>query len=63
MSIIGRLDEQVDAMLIAPIEKRRVLEKNPAPKAEEHIAMPAPHETEAAKDESARDESLPIWLL
>ena len=61
MSVIGRLDKQVDEILINPLSKRRRDDEEPAtpltPEAE------PPNET-ANKDETAtKDDELPVWML
>ena len=68
MSVIGRLDDQVEAVLINPLKRR---ERRDDAEAERDAPSPRPptasHEE---RDESARDErregdaaSLPVWLL
>ena len=63
MSVIGRLDDQVEAVLINPLKRER-----PAPDTEERErpALPAPAEREAESSEETREansEALPVWLL
>ena len=64
MSVIGRLDEQVDAMLITPLKRR--------PESEEQTAVAFPpslppvptlEEVRKEQDESNADLPLPVWLL
>jgi hypothetical protein len=62
MAVIGRLDEQVDAVLISPLGKRR---DEP-----EHTPEPDREETNTLGDEESsgpqsreRAEELPVWLL
>jgi hypothetical protein len=61
MSVIGRLDKQVDEVLIAPLEKN--IRK--AKKMEREVS--SSDETAKVKDQSAneKDENreLPVWLL
>ena len=67
MPVIGRLDEQVDALLISPLaKKRRTGPEETAPA--EQQQPPAP--TATARDETDTDieskpgrETLPVWLL
>ncbi|HYP53955.1 MAG TPA: hypothetical protein VEQ42_10475 [Pyrinomonadaceae bacterium] len=64
MSVIGRLDPQVEDVLIKPASERRPAARKvpePAPPAREPAA-PTPPEKEAERDESERRE-LPVWLL
>lgn len=63
MPVIGRLDGQVDEVLIAPVEKRRREGEEPPREedarrdVEEKRAPLRQPETDAARDE------LPVWLL
>lgn len=69
MSVIGRLDEQVDAVLIAPLDRNR----QPTRDAREHPTgeqakppqpnPPTPDEDESLQGERAIKEDLPVWLL
>jgi hypothetical protein len=73
MSVIGRLDEQVDAILIAPL--RRGDETHaPGAQAEDAASVRAQRNTNAppeqtepqSEKEAARDDAtdeLPVWLL
>ena len=63
MSVIGRLDEQVEAVLINPLQRERtpdVEERErpeiPAPATEERDAESSPETREA-------EATLPVWLL
>ena len=72
MSVIGRLDGQVDEMIIKPVGRRRAPGEADAPE-----TAPAPHATPRDEPREARpadrpDESpdrrgddgeLPVWLL
>jgi hypothetical protein len=73
MSVIGRLDEQVDAALIAPLRKRTRQDSAPnttqAEPAKDSTEAPSPAKIPAASDDRitgdgarVRDE-LPVWLL
>ena len=68
MSVIGRLDEQVDAVLIAPLKKRG--EQPPdephspardVPSSAKHIR--APDSDEKPEQKSRKSDELPVWLL
>jgi hypothetical protein len=76
MSVIGRLDDQVDALLISPLKKRGAQQTNeeatPPPQAAETTAQAsgvASVKSQSAKgDRQAEQESsasgeLPVWLL
>ena len=64
MSVIGRLDDQVEAVLINPLKRER-----PTPDTEERVrpAAPAPahaeRETESSEETREVDDALPVWLL
>jgi hypothetical protein len=64
MSVIGRLDEQVDAVLISPVgEKRSAPEPSTTPATEESNTRRY-EESSATEDETvARTGELPVWLL
>ena len=71
MPVIGRLDGQVDEVLIAPIEKRRREEAEP-PRADDvrtrgdAMENRGGHGNRAARDEVEKDavrDALPVWLL
>lgn len=71
MSVIGRLDDQVDAVLIEPLKRSgqrkaespaEVNDKERAPSS--HSEAQAPDELESPRSERAvRAEELPVWLL
>ena len=64
MSVIGRLDEQVEAVLINPLKRR---ERAPVEAEREAPPRPAPSQEERAAEssEETRDAeaTLPVWLL
>jgi hypothetical protein len=72
MSVIGRLDDQTDAILIKPLEKRS--RRSPAPQAQDerapdetarapHTDTKTPDKERSSRDEPAPTEELPVWLL
>jgi len=61
MSVIGRLDEQVEAVLIAPLKKERT--RNEELRQDESGAMPARPAIDQKPDDSEVDPPLPVWLL
>jgi hypothetical protein len=74
MSVIGRLDDQVDAILISPLEKQPRSKTDAAPEAPDERANPqAPSTTQSeipASGSNRNSESapsggveLPVWLL
>jgi hypothetical protein len=63
MSVIGRLDKGVEALLINPLKERQTSAQEqhkgstlPAPPAEER-------EPETAREKREADYRLPVWLL
>jgi hypothetical protein len=62
MSVIGRLDEQVDALLISPLGKKRDAPE-PAPQPVKEEANTQPDKESSAPESGARAEELPVWLL
>ena len=69
MPVIGRLDGQVDEVIISPISRRRrEAEPPPAPQNEEPpepsgTSDHAPSQTPNVGESSAEAEELPVWLL
>ena len=61
MPIIGRLDEQVDEKLIAPISKRRRGDEHAPEQTEEPDATPT--QTPPVDESSDKTDELPVWLL
>ena len=63
MPVIGRLDGQVDEVLIAPLEKRRRVGEEP-PRAEgESREDEEKHAPLRQPEKDAAREELPVWLL
>lgn len=69
MSVIGRLDEQVNEVLIAPLDRNRQptteaserpLDEQPGPL---HNSRKTPGEDDHKPGERATREDLPVWLL
>ena len=73
MSVIGRLDEQVDAVLIAPLKKRgeKTPDETTPPARSPNRDVPsssakqrrAPVSGRMAEQESPKPDELPVWLL
>jgi len=61
MSVIGRLDEQVEAVLITSLRKERTREEEP--RRDESVTAPARPATDRKPDDSEADPPLPVWLL
>ena len=65
MSVIGRLDKQVDEILITPLSKSRRDEDRPAPERgpEGDSRPPTPVENADVDESAPRADELPVWLL
>ena len=68
MSVIGRLDDQVDEIIIKPLGARHRPAKERAPDAAQETdpQPPAKAEKDQAQDDAntqARSSQLPVWLL
>lgn len=67
MSVIGRLDDQVEAVLINPLKPRERPQDAGRERDAPHTTPPAPAHTEreAESSEEPREvaASLPVWLL
>lgn len=63
MSVIGRLDEQVNAVLITPLKRQQT----PDEERREQPTIPAPsreeRDAESTGQKRADDSPLPVWLL
>jgi len=62
MPVIGRLDGQVDELIIKPISERRRDEETPDEDAHEPTPTPKTH-TPTNNQSSAERDTLPVWLL
>lgn len=65
MPVIGRLDDQVDEVLIKPLSKRRGVEDEQTTSKQAPLTE-SPTEAEpqpATRDEKSEEEELPVWLL
>ncbi|HST53779.1 MAG TPA: hypothetical protein VLJ61_17355 [Pyrinomonadaceae bacterium] len=65
MPVIGRLDEQVEDVLISPVSKRRREDDQQPGRDEEPTARrdDAPTQTPSKNESSANAGELPVWLL
>ena len=69
MTVIGRLDDQVDSVLIAPLDRNRRRSTEAKEQPENEQAAPpqtdaqAPDEAESFQHEQVEREELPVWLL
>lgn len=73
MSVIGRLDKQVDDRLIAPVARRRGVPQGKAAagdaKTDDNFERPVPRQSppesagNSAGQESVQTDELPVWLL
>jgi hypothetical protein len=64
MPVIGRLDRQVNDVLIEPLDRKRARAAHDTP-APPDDATPGETKGEPPRDEDRRreDETLPVWLL
>lgn len=67
MSVIGRLDDQVEAVLINPLKRERApgaeeRERSPAPAARDAETSPE-RETDSSPERPESDAALPVWML
>ena len=64
MAVIGRLDGQVDEVIIRPISERRRGEEPPAPHEDSRESTPPPEtHTPTPNQSSDKPDTLPVWLL
>ena len=69
MPVIGRLDGQVDELIISPISRRPREEEQPPLHKNEEKPEPsdapdhAPSQTRPTDESSANADELPVWLL
>jgi hypothetical protein len=64
MPVIGRLDGQVEEVIISPVSRRpREEEPPPAPQTAGPPEPPAPSQTSLTDESSANADELPVWLL
>ena len=69
MPVIGRLDGQVDELIISPISRRQREEERPLVYKNEETSEPSdppdriPSQTPHTGESSANADELPVWLL
>jgi hypothetical protein len=69
MPVIGKLDNQVDAVLIAPLDRNRPRTTEAREQTStEHTApsgpgIQTPEDADGSQNTRARREELPVWLL
>ena len=64
MSVIGRLDEQVARVLIAPLEKKRLEQTAEETKRETDTLADATKDRKQKHEQKRNErEELPVWLL
>jgi hypothetical protein len=63
MSVIGRLDEQVNEVLIEPLKKKKDQETNERRDEHSHRRETTQIEPAAAEKSEVERKSLPVWLL
>ncbi|MFL6227680.1 MAG: hypothetical protein ACJ741_02745 [Pyrinomonadaceae bacterium] len=63
MPVIGRLDRQVNDVLIEPTGQNRKRDGQEAPAAPDDAPPDASREDVSREEDRSRDEELPVWLL
>ena len=69
MPVIGRLDGQVEEVIISPISRRQREEEPPPVPENEETSEPSdapdhvPSQTPPSGESSAKTDELPVWLL
>jgi hypothetical protein len=63
MSVIGRLDEQVDEILITPLQRKNNQETNEQEAGQSPSRETAQIESGSSEKKRAERETLPVWLL
>ena len=63
MPVIGRLDGQVDEVLISPLERGRQRESSDAPAGDAQPPPPEPTDESPRGETSPAPDELPVWLL
>ncbi len=63
MSVIGRLDDQVEAVLINPLRRREHDEEERDAPAPPHASTHTERDAESTPERREADAALPVWLL
>ena len=63
MSVIGRLDDQVDEVIIKPVGKRRQEVVEPRAPAQQPETETQKRTSEDAEEKPVQPTDLPVWLL
>jgi hypothetical protein len=67
MPVIGRLDKQVEDVIISPVSKRRGEDQTPQESDPDTHATseqtPPPTQTPTENESSTKADELPVWLL
>jgi hypothetical protein len=63
MSVIGRLDEQVDKVLISPLAGKNERETNEQDNDSDASRVATRTTSESLKKRDAERDTLPVWLL
>jgi hypothetical protein len=63
MSVIGRLDDQVDEILITPLQKKNRQETNEQEDEQTPSRETNQIEPNSSEDKRVESEPLPVWLL
>ena len=63
MSVIGRLDDQVEAVLINPLRRERSPDEEARKPPETHAPATEERDAESPPETREADAELPVWLL
>lgn len=63
MSVIGRLDEQVDKVLISPLAGKNEQETSEQDNDSDASRAATPTKSDSLKKRNAERDTLPVWLL
>jgi hypothetical protein len=63
MSVIGRLDDQVDEVLITPLQRKNNQEANEQKDEQPPLREATQIESDSSEKKRAERETLPVWLL
>jgi hypothetical protein len=63
MSVIGRLDGEVDEVLISPLQRKNKQETNEQEDEHAPAREPVQTESESTIKKRAESDTLPVWLL
>jgi hypothetical protein len=63
MSVIGRLDDQVENVLITPVKRQQQRTPDEEPRSPQQVPATEAREAEPESERHEADAPLPVWLL